>query len=217
MDENSVLHIPNGIDLQEYEILPKNGKFRKKNKISNETRIVLYLGRIHERKGIELLIEAFEDLINEKKFSNILLVIAGPDVGYMGNLKKIVKLKKLHHQVLFPGTLHGTDKLETYVDADVFVLPSKNRYESFGNTVLESCACGTPVVVTNKCGVSEWLTIDVGYVIDYNEQQMVVALENILNDEKKIDKFRSNCQKLAHMYDWNDISSRFENIYEELV
>ncbi|GAI33437.1 unnamed protein product, partial [marine sediment metagenome] len=87
--------------------------------------------------------------------SDTLLVFVGPDDGYLPALKKLVKELMIEEKVLFTGPLFGKEKLEAYVDADVYVLPSS--YEIFGLTVLEACACGTPVVVTEACGLANWV------------------------------------------------------------
>jgi glycosyltransferase involved in cell wall biosynthesis len=212
-----ILHIPNGLNEGEYQNIPDKGLFRKKYGISDNSKIVLYLGRVHERKGIDLLLDSFEEIVHKYSSEKVLLIIAGPDDGYLSHLKSLVQQKKLDEKVIFTGAIHGHNKLEAYVDADVFVLPSKNRYESFGNVVLESCACGTPVIVTNNCGVSEWLTLDVGYVIEYNKKQMVEALDKILFDQRISDAFSFNCTELIKNYSWSSVSSELEKIYEGLI
>jgi glycosyltransferase involved in cell wall biosynthesis len=90
-------------------------------------------------------------------------------------LKSLANQLGVEDNVVFPGPLCEREKLEAYVDAAVFVLQS--HYESFGNVVLEALACGTPVIVTNNCGVSEWISGDVGYIVESNEEELCNALE----------------------------------------
>jgi len=104
-------------------------------------------------------------------------------------------------------------KLEAYVDADVFVLPSKDKYESFGNVVLESLACGTPVIVTNNCGVSEYLNSEVSYIVEYNEKQLSDAILNILTDEKKRIKMSVKAKKFVRNFSWEKVVDKIEKIY----
>lgn len=146
-DPKNIEIVPNSIDNKDYENLPKPGHFRKKYGIENK-KIILYLGRINKIKGIDLLIDAFS-LINKK---DTILVIIGPDEGFLSKLKLQVKKLGIKKQVLFIGPLFETEKFEAYIDADIYVLPS--RYEMFPHTVLESLACGTPVIITEKCCIS---------------------------------------------------------------
>jgi glycosyltransferase involved in cell wall biosynthesis len=77
------------------------------------------------------------------------------------------------------GPLYEDDKLAAYVDADVYVLPS--RYEIFGNTVLEACACGTPVIVTDRCGVSDFVS-EFGYVSSFDKKELKETIIKVLTD-----------------------------------
>ena len=146
--------IPNGVDLEEYRNLPPLGSFRRKYSIGEDTKIILFLGRIHKIKGLDFLIRAYVYLLKEFRFSNVLLVVAGPDEGALGELKRLLSTNKITgNRVLFTGPLCGRDKIEAYVDADVFVLPS--RYETFPNVVLEAYACSKPVVASNVESISD--------------------------------------------------------------
>lgn len=216
LDIGKIVHIPNGIDLQVYANLPKNGEFKKKHSINENEKVILFLSRIHERKGADILIMAFSEL--KTMFGNVKLVIAGPDEGHQGKLQTLARDLNVVEDVIFPGPLYGEDKIEAYVDADVFVLPSKDRYESFGNVVLEAMACGTPVIVTNNCGVSEWIGKDVGYTIDYDKNQLKDALLNLLNN----DTLRKNYGAIAktivnNEFGWNQTINKIEDVYNSVL
>jgi len=212
-----IVHIPNGIDLKIYQNLPQMGEFKRKYLIDEDKKVILFLSRIHERKGADILVEAFSDLKSE--FENVTLVIAGPDNNYLDKLKIIVRELNIINDVIFPGPLYERDKLEAYVDADVFVLPSKDRYESFGNVVLEAMACGTPVIVTNNCGVSEWIADDLVYVVEYNKDQLRKAMMfKILSDEELRRRFGEGGRKLVREeFDWDKIILDIEKVYNEVV
>ena len=210
ISNKKIVFIPNGINLEEFKNLPKKGEFRRKYGIKETEKIILYLGRIHKRKGLDLLVRVFSEL--QKKL-HIKLVIAGPDDGYLNYLKNLAKNLKVEKKVIFSGALFDRDKLEAYVDADIFVLPSKDKYESFGNVVLESLACGTPVIVTNNCGVSEYLNNEVSYIIEFDEKQLSDALLNILTDEKKRIKMSEKARKFVRNFSWEKVVDRIERIY----
>ena len=214
---DKVVHLPNYVDLESYEDLPARGQFRRKHNIDENAKIALFLSRIHERKGADLLVATFSKVKQTVDFP-VRLVIAGPDEGYLQNLKSLAKRLRVENEVLFPGPLYGREKLEAYVDADIFVLPSKDRYESFGNVVLEALACGTPVIVTNNCGVSEWIGSNVGFIIGYDEIQLCEALKAILQNEQLAKRFGENGKKLIKReFDWGKGILRLEKLYATVV
>jgi glycosyltransferase involved in cell wall biosynthesis len=210
-DENIVI-IPNGLDVEIFENLPKYGQFREKHGITTKL-MVLYLGRIHKIKGIDLLIKSFSSFAKET--SDAILVIAGPDAGYLPTLQKLAKKLNLEKKVLFVGPLYGRDKLEAYVDADVYVLPS--IYEVFGLTLLEACACNTPVITTDRCGLADIINGQVGLVVPYNENALCRALSLILGDETMRQNFGKKGKLLVQeQFNLEKISKQLENLYQSI-
>jgi glycosyltransferase involved in cell wall biosynthesis len=157
--EDKIRIIPNSIDLSEFSDLPLKGTFRTKYGIGENEKVILFLGRIHKIKGIDILIEAYADLV--KEVPEIRLVIAGPDDHFLSVLQDQIRRLHVEKQPLFTGPLYNQEKLAAYVDADVYVLPS--RYETYPTTVLEAWACGTPVIITTGC-LSSDLVEKAGYV-----------------------------------------------------
>jgi glycosyltransferase involved in cell wall biosynthesis len=212
-----VVHFPNYVDWNTYVNLPEPGHFRKKYDIDNNAKVVLFLSRIHERKGADLLIEAFSMAKRQVDFP-LKLVVAGPDEGYTGTLRSLAKKFGVENDVIFPGPLYEHEKLEAYVDADVFVLPSKDHYESFGNVVLEALACSTPVIVTDNCGVSEWIGKYVGYVIECDKQKLCDALYGVLYDDHLSKKLGNNGRELIKReFTWEKGASRLEEVYKPVA
>ena len=108
------------------------------------------MGGYIKLKGLDLLLEAFASICEEHP--EITLIIAGPDGGYTSEVQKKITELKIGERVLVTGALSNSDILSTYVDANVYVLPS--YYDLFPNTVLEAWACGTPVIMSESCGLS---------------------------------------------------------------
>ncbi|MDO9044009.1 MAG: glycosyltransferase [Methanobacteriaceae archaeon] len=219
LDLDSVVQIPNGIDLKIYQKLPFPGTFREKMGIKEDEKIILYLSRLHERKGIGLLLKSFKSLIDKiDKIGLLKLVIAGPDDHYLDKINHMVQELGIENSVIIPGPLYENDKLESYVDADVFVLPSRDRYESFGNVVVEAMACNTPVVVTKYCGISEWVSPNEGQVIDYQEDQLEKALMDILQNDLKRDSMAQKAREVAlNTFDWETVVKDTQEVYEKCI
>jgi glycosyltransferase involved in cell wall biosynthesis len=151
--KESFYSIPNGIDLSIYDKLPPHGEFKNNYNIKSNEKVILCLGRLHKTKGVDVLMKAFSLLLTD--FSEIKLVIVGPDEGHLDILIKLSEVLKIKNNVIFTGPLYEKQKLEAYINTDIFVLPSPS--ESFGNVAMEACACGVPTLVTTGCGVKEWL------------------------------------------------------------
>lgn len=113
-------------------------------------RIMLFLGRIHEKKGCDLLVEAFARVLGGNPQWH--LVIAGPDqVGWQAELISLARERHVHECITWTGMLTGDLKYGALKCADVFVLPS--HQENFGIVVAEALACGTPVLISDKVNI----------------------------------------------------------------
>jgi glycosyltransferase involved in cell wall biosynthesis len=211
--EEKIAIIPNGIDLSEYADLPPKGCFREKFGIKEEEKIVLYLGRIHRIKGLDILVKAFAKVIED--LDDVRLVVVGPDDGYLGELKALINALRIEDNVLILGPLYGDDKLEAYIDADVYVLPS--RYETFPMSLLEAVACGTPVILTENCGVAEYFRDKVGLVVDLNADHLREALLGMLLDQDRRNAFREKCKTVIKEFEISKSVSKLEEVYEEIV
>jgi glycosyltransferase involved in cell wall biosynthesis len=202
--------VPNGININEFRSLPSQGRFKYKYKIDTSEKIILYLGRIHWIKGLDLLIESFTDLSKDR--ADVKLVLVGPDDGYKNILERKIDAFGVGEKTILTGPLHKYEKLEAYVDADVYVLPSK--YETFPNTVLEACACGTPVIVTDRCGIADIIDDRAGLVVPYDKDCLREAIMRILNEDKLRQDFSVNGKLLVNeRFNWGKIVEQVERIY----
>lgn len=122
---------------------------------------ILFLGRIHQKKGIDLLVRAFAEL----KIESHCLVVAGPgkDSDYGCELAEYVAENRLQNRVLFPGMLEGLAKWGAFYEAKAFMLPS--HQENFGIAVAEALSCATPVLISEKVNIwREIKTAQCGFI-----------------------------------------------------
>jgi len=211
--EGKIKIVPNGINPSDFDSLPSRGEFRKRYGLSDNEQIILYLGRIHETKGIGLLVRAFAGLT--KEMEGVRLVIVGPNDGYLDTLTRLTASVAVSDKVLFTGPLYGAGKLGAYVDADVFVTPS---FYGFPVTFVEACACGVPIVTTEKGDKLDWIHNQAGYVVEYDESQLKDALAAVLTNRVLAQQFQENGRKLVRQrFAWSRIVEGLEQIYLEVT
>ena len=202
----------NGVDAPEK--WPEPGAFRSKLEIPKDTRLVLFLGRLSVKKSPELLLRAFADV--KKRLEGMKLVFAGPDEGGMkSQLEQMAEQLDVSQRVQFTGGLFGQDKWAAYRDADVFVLPSQN--ENFGNTAAEAVAAGTPVIVTEQCGIAPLVANRAGLVVKHDHGELAEALCSILTDNKLRGHLQSGCAKVTLNLGWGSPVQEMERVYVECV
>ena len=198
--------------------LPPAGTFRRQWGIPIDAKLVLFLGRLVSKKSPELILEAFTGWREQTgHMEPALLVLAGPDErdGYRQRLEASVLRLGLEGEALFTGPLYGDAKWAAYRDADVFVLPSQN--ENFGNSVAEAIACGTPVIVTECCGIAPLVDQRAGLVVPYNREALQASLARMLEDAELSQSLRARCTEVARALGWEEPVTMMENLYAELV
>jgi glycosyltransferase involved in cell wall biosynthesis len=208
--------VPNGIDLSEYRDLPSKGAFKEKFGINCGEKIVLYLGRIHWIKGIDLLVKAFANVVRE--MNGVRLVVVGPDDGYLAELEALIKSLKIENNVLISGPLYGKDKLEVYVDADLYVLPS--RHETFPIGLLEAYACEKPVISSMVEGLNN-LVIDnvTGFLVNCGDaKQLSCSIMSLLDDNCRAKKIGlGGKQFVKENFTVEKVADRLETLYNEVA
>lgn len=210
--EDKIEIVPLGINLDEYQTLPSKGKFKSKYNLNDTDKLILFLGRIHKIKGLDLLIKSFNRVSND----NVKLAIVGGDYGFRENLDELIEEYGLTDKVIFPGVLTGEAKIEALVDCDMFVMPS--RYESFTTSGLEAMACGKPLVLTENNHIQTWVKDNVGLVCEFNEKDLSECIKTLLKNETLCETFGKNGRELIeNKYDWNKVSKQIECIYEKII
>jgi len=206
----------NGIEVPDH--LPAAGTFRRQWNIPTDAKLVLFLGRLVPKKSADLLVEAFAHWRKDTgRAQASLLVLAGPDEGdgYREKLETLSARLGLSGKVLFTGPLYDDAKWAAYRDADVFVLPSQN--ENFGNTVAEAVACGTPVIVTDRCGIAPWVDQRAGLVVPCSRNEIQASLARLLQDDSLQQRLRAGCSEVARSLSWDEPLALMEALYGEVV
>ena len=205
---------PNGIDLREFQDPPARGRFRSRFPQLGQKRIVLFLSRIHHKKGLDLLVPAFARLATE----DAVLAIAGADAdGYRRTVQQLIASHGIEERVVFCGMLHGTERIEAFVDAEIMVLPSYQ--ENFGIAVVEALASGTPVIISDQVNIHREIThARVGAAIPTQVNPLVAELDRWLQDADLRDSASRRARPFVwEHYDWSKIAARWEQHYRNLA
>jgi glycosyltransferase involved in cell wall biosynthesis len=130
-------------------------------------RILLFLGRLHEKKGCDLLIQAFAQIASAEP--TLRLVMAGPDqTGWSSRLKETAQHLGVADRITWPGMLRGELKWGAFYSAEAFVLPS--HQENFGIAVAEAMSCGLPVLISDKVNIWREIERDTAGLVESDTQ-----------------------------------------------
>lgn len=205
--------IPNGVFLEEIEPLPTSGAFRAARPELGDDPFVLFLSRLHYKKGLDYLAEAFR--IVADKHPRARLVVAGPDGGERQPFEQAVREAGVSDRVHVVGPIYGSAKYEALVDAACFCLPS--RQEGFSIAITESLACGTPVVISEACHFPEVAQTEAGFVTPLDPQRIAQSLLTLLNDPSVRDTMSRNAADLVRQrYTWPKIAEQALACYREV-
>ena len=207
IDEAKVTVISNGIDNQKFYVIDKDEARRLCN-LELDKKYILSLGRLSHEKGLEYLFKAFSTLNN----NDIILVVVG-DGPLKGKLKKMAHDLNIADSIRFVGSVSHEDTYKWYNAADVYCLPS--LWEGCPNTVIESLACGTPVVTTQVGGIPDLVpTEDYGFLVHAGDEvSLSKALEKALNR----DWDRSHIADFGRQNTWDQVADRVIEVFKKVL
>jgi glycosyltransferase involved in cell wall biosynthesis len=172
------------------------------------------VGRLNLIKGPDLLLEAFFKIT--KDYSNYLLVFAGNDDGLEPELKGLVKQYGLEKKVKFIGFVHDKLKSGLYHAADLLVIPS--RFEAMSIVVLESAVTGTPVLMTNTCGLNEMTGEHGAHSVSPDIASLEEGLRTLLSESEEL-VLRGKNMKLyvENSFAWGSVIKKYIKMYENII
>lgn len=174
-----IRQIPLSFDWSEFEDLPDRGAFRRELGVTEQERLVTFVGRLHETKGLQMLIPAFSEVV--KQVGNSRLAIVGWDQGYAAAARRLVANYGLHDRVQFVDARLGGRRIQVYRDSDLFVL-TPGVYEETSLAALEACASGTACVLTRQCEIPGLDAAGAGLTVSYDRIAIASAIIQILNE-----------------------------------
>jgi glycosyltransferase involved in cell wall biosynthesis len=207
--------IPNGIFAEDFESLPPASLFLEKFPETKERKLILFLGRIDPKKGLDLLSSAFAKI--HQQFADTYLVIAGPDnVDYLPTVKNHFRDLGCLDTVTFTGMLTGDMKYSALSAASIYIAPSYS--EGFSMSILEGMASGLPCIFTTACNFPEAKEAHVAKVVEVNQEEITEALLWCLFNEEEAKKMGQRARQfILENYTWNAIAIKLIEVYRSII
>ncbi len=205
--------VSNGIDLADWQDSAITGKMlRSRYQIDPQTRVILFLSRIDQKKGPDLLIRALAQL----DAPDWVCVLAGSDDGYQPQARRLTAELGLTDRVIFAGLLEGPAVKSAFAAADIFVLPS--RYDTFPMAVVEAVSSGLPIVITETCQIAEKIRGRAGLVVGVDAAEIAAALQTLLADSETRQHYARGAQNLAQTeFAIQQVAVQIEKIYTQTI
>jgi glycosyltransferase involved in cell wall biosynthesis len=203
--------IPNGVDGTFLGPLPGREHFERAFPQAAGKRIVLFMGRLHKKKGLENLLRAWSSLASQ--FNDWVLVLAGPDRGFETTTRRMIQDLDLAQSVILTGSLQGQAKREALSAAAIFVLPSFS--EGFSMAVLEAMACGRPVLLTPECNFPEAAAAGAAVEVEASVKGTEVGLRDLLSltDAERQKMGHAARTLIAERYTWDRVAEQTIQLY----
>jgi glycosyltransferase involved in cell wall biosynthesis len=204
--------IPNGVDEEEYPVVDAT-EFKHRHGLPDAP-MILFMGRLNPIKGPDLLLQAF--LQARRHFPQYHLMLAGPDGGMLANLRATVERSDASGFVHFLGYVSGVDKSIVYRLAELLVVPS--RQEAMSIVAIEAGFCGTPVLLTDRCGFGDVRSIDARLEVPATVAGIASGLIALLRDSKKSDEISLAWSNLVKgRYAWSSLVPEYLTLYQTIT
>ena len=207
--------VPNGVHRQDFESLPNPELFWQKFPPTRYKNLILFLGRIDPKKGLDLLSTAFGKIY--KQFPQTHLVVAGPDnIGFLPTAQNYFAKADCLEAVTFTGILTGELKYAALAAASIYVAPSYS--EGFSMSVLEGMASGLAAVITTGCNFPEAAQAGAAHVVNVDAEEIAIALKNCLQHPEQTKAMGDRARQfIFEQYTWEGIAVKLIDIYNAIL
>ncbi len=209
---NPVAVVPNGVDLPRQQVSKPT---RWEADLPDGAKVLLYLGRLHPKKGLPNLLRAWRLSARERGSSKWRLVIAGWDQGgHEAELRRLAEELCIAETVVFAGPQFGEDKAASFHRATAFVLPSFS--EGLPVAVLEAWAHGLPVVMTPQCNLPEGLAAGAAVQVDPEPASIAAGLWELfrMSDAEREAMGERGRRLVEERFSWPKIAQQMKAVYE---
>jgi len=208
--------IPNGVDTHFFRPGLEVSELRRKYRLEKPTRVALFVGDIHRRKGPDVFLKAVPFVL-EKNFKAI---IVGSKGGQQESLRQLIRELSISDRVLMIEEVEHELLPQFYNLADIFVFPTVMKTEGFGIVALESMACGTPVIASRIGGIPEVVREDqTGFLFEPGNFQELSEKINVLlaDDAMRANLGRAGRELVESEYTWTVVAQKTLDIYRAAI
>ena len=205
--------IPNGVDLGSMGT-PVPGSFRARHPVLEDRRFMLFFGRLHWIKGLELQLGALAQLAEE--FPDLMWMLMGPDAGEWSKIEAMSEDMGVRDRVLWVGMMSGPERFNALADADVILQTS--HHECHSMAINEALAIGRPLVITESCNFQEVADNGVGFVVPGHAADVADAVRSILDDQNLAARMGAAGRAYAEEHlQWDKVAGQMIQVYEWLL
>ena len=210
-----VVMIPNGVDVGNPPSPAAAEEFRRRLGAEPSDFVLLFLGRLHPKKGLDRLIEAFRLALSEHP--RLFMVLAGSGhAEYVAHVNQETRDLQNAKRLVLPGFLDGGDRRLGLASADAFVLTSHS--ENFGLSVAEAMAAGLPVIVSRECPweqIEQWRS---GFWVENTREAIAAAIVELSRDLASARAMGENGRRgVAGSLDWNTVALAMRQAYRSAL
>ena len=211
----SLFVIPNGIRESDFSQAVTADIFYQNFPETQGKTLILFLGRIDPKKGLDLLAPAFAKVCD--RFSNTHLVVAGPDnIGFLPTVRNDFHEAGCLESVTFTGMLDRTLKYSALAATTLYIAPSYS--EGFSISVLEGMASGLPCILSTGCNFPEAGVEGAARIVNLDAEEIARALMECLKNPKQAKEMGDRARNLIlERYTWNQISANLINVYGAII
>lgn len=210
--KSAVQLIPNGIDPDEFSAVD-DGKLLRDFNLPPKP-FILFLGRLALIKGPDLLLKAFATFSRTRP--DVHLVYAGPDGGMLNELRALAVQSGASERIHFIGPVRGQDKSRICHAAELLVVPS--RQEAMSIVVLEAGICGTPVLLTDRCGFDQVAGSGGGRVVAATADALQIALLELFAEQERLPVMGKLLREFIRKdYLWPSVATKYLELFRQVV
>lgn len=210
-----VCFVPNGVDLEPFDRLPDRSELEAEYPELAGKFVLLFFGRLHVKKGLDLLADALAAVAREAP--DLHLLLAGMDDGALGPFRDRCAGHGLSSRLTWVGHVSGGRARRVWAAADAFVLPSYS--EGFSMAVLEALACRLPALITTACNFPELAAADGGLVVEPTAAGVTAGLRDLLgrSPAERAGLAGRGCALVERRYTWDQQARRLADVYRWLA
>jgi glycosyltransferase involved in cell wall biosynthesis len=210
-----ICYVPNGVDLSFFDDLPARAVLEQKHPELKGKFVLLFFGRVHLKKGLDLLAEALGRV--GPGFADLHLLVAGKDDGAWRPFAERIETLGLSERVTYVGHVGGERALQVWAAADAFILPSYS--EGFSMAILEALACALPCLITTACHFPELESAHGAVVVNPEPGKVAQGLHELLErtNEERRQLGRNGRRLVENQYTWDQQAHRLASVYTWLA